>query len=101
MARGSYSVREYQAKVIWKHGSRFVVRRVPRVVQAEGRVEYTYDYRHGTQIRAGYRYVAGRVYDRLPGYALHGPNGEYARLEWKQLRKWIDYFALQALLRVR
>lgn len=90
-------MRLYETRVVYAHGSRFVVRRVPNVVRAEGRTEYAYDYRHGRQIAAGVRYVDGRVVDRLPPYTLHGPNGEFARLHYKQLRKWITYFALQAL----
>ncbi len=91
-------MRLYETRVVYAHGSRFVVRRVPNVARAEGRVEYVYDYsRHGSRISQGYRYVDGRVIDRFPPYTLHGPNGELARLHYKQLRKWITYFALQAL----
>lgn len=88
-------MRLYETKVIWSHGSRFVVRRVETIVRAEGRLEYTYHYgRNGWR---GECWVKGQVVDRVPGYALHGPNGEFARLEYRQLRKWIAFFALQAL----
>lgn len=85
-------MRLYETKIIWSHGSRFVVRRVQTVVRSDSRLEYV----HYPGFR-GVKLVMGQVVDRVPGYTLHGPNGQFARLHYKQLRKWITFFALQAL----
>lgn len=81
-------MKQLEQRVMWSHGTPFIVRRVP----ASGGISA----RHVSHYSKVY-YTFGPA-TAPPGYVIFAPCGKYlARVRPDQLKRWLNYFAKQAL----
>lgn len=80
-------MRNLDQRILWAHGSPFIVRRVP-TGKFHRRVSFD---------RYGYSYST-YVTTAPEGYVIFAPCGRYlARVKKNQLRRWLNHFGLENL----